>query len=35
MAKTFDELMKQYGHTKIGAADMALGWDNPGALERF
>lgn len=33
MAKTFDELMKQYGHTKIGAADMALGRDNPGALE--
>lgn len=33
MAKTFDELMKQYGHTKIGEADMALGRNNPGALE--
>lgn len=33
MAKTFDELMKQYGHMKIGGADMALGRNNPGALE--
>ena len=33
MAKTFDELMKQYGHNRIGDADLALGRDNPGALE--
>lgn len=33
MAKTFDELMELYGHTKIGDADIALGRDNPGALE--
>lgn len=33
MAKTFDELMELYGHTKIGDADLALGRDNPGALE--
>lgn len=33
MAKTFDELMDLYGHTKIGDADIALGRDNPGALE--
>lgn len=31
--KTFDELMKEYGHTKISDADIALGRDNPGALE--
>ena len=33
MAKTFDELMELYGHTKISDADLALGKDNPGALE--
>lgn len=33
MAKTFDELMELYGHTKISDADLALGRDNPGALE--
>lgn len=35
MAKTFDELMKQYGHNRIGEADLALGRDNPGALEQI
>lgn len=33
MAKTYDELLNEYGHTKIGNADLALGRDNPGALE--
>lgn len=33
MAKTFDELMQEYGHNRIGEADLALGRDNPGALE--
>lgn len=33
MAKTLKELLDQYGHTRIGDADMALGRDNPGALE--
>lgn len=33
MAKTFDELMQEYGHNRIGEADLALGKDNPGALE--
>ena len=35
MAKTFDELMEMYGHNKIGEADLALGRDNPGALEQI
>lgn len=35
MAKTFDELMEMYGHNKIGNADLALGRDNPGALEQI
>jgi hypothetical protein len=35
MAKTFDELMEMYGHNKIGEADLALGGDNPGALEQI
>ena len=33
MAKSFEELMELYGSNKIGNADMALGRDNPGALE--
>lgn len=33
MAKTFDELMREYGGNRIGEADLALGRDNPGALE--
>lgn len=33
MAKTLKELLDQYGHNSIGDADMALGHDNPGALE--
>lgn len=33
MAKTLDELLKQYGDRKIGEADLTLGRDNPGALE--
>ena len=33
MAKSFEELMEQYGNTKISSADMALGRNNPGALE--
>lgn len=33
MAKSFEELMEQYGNTKISSADLALGRDNPGALE--
>ena len=33
MAKTLKELLDQYGHTRIGDADLALGRDNPGALE--
>ena len=33
MAKTYDELMQEYGHTKISDADLALGKNNPGALE--
>ena len=32
MAKTFDELMELYGHTKISDADLALGRDNPVAF---
>lgn len=35
MAKTFDELMEMYGHNRIGEADLALGRDNPGALEQI
>ncbi|MBR5123298.1 MAG: hypothetical protein IKU91_07050 [Anaerotignum sp.] len=35
MAKTLKELLDQYGHTRIGDADMALGRDNPGALEQI
>ncbi|WP_458397411.1 hypothetical protein, partial [Anaerotignum sp.] len=35
MAKTLKELLDQYGHTRIGDADMALGNDNPGALEQI
>ena len=35
MAKTFDELMEMYGHNRIGEADLALGKDNPGALEQI
>ena len=35
MAKTLKELLDQYGHTSIGDADMALGNDNPGALEQI
>lgn len=33
MAKSFEELMELYGSNKIGNADMALGRNNPGALE--
>lgn len=33
MAKSFEELMELYGSNKIGNADMALGPNNPGALE--
>lgn len=33
MAKSFEELMEQYGNTKISSADLALGRNNPGALE--
>ena len=33
MAKSFEELMDLYGNNKIGNADMALGRNNPGALE--
>lgn len=33
MAKSFEELMELYGSNKIGNADIALGRNNPGALE--
>lgn len=33
MAKKLEDLLKQYGSTSISDADMALGRDNPGALE--
>lgn len=33
MTKSFEELMELYGSNKIGNADMALGRNNPGALE--
>lgn len=35
MAKTLEELLKQYGNTSISDADMALGRDNPGGLEQI
>ena len=35
MAKTFDELKEQYDFSKVSNADLALGRDNPGALERI
>ena len=35
MAKTLEELLKQYGSTSISDADLALGRDNAGALEEI